>query len=83
VTSDIPVGRELELVIEPRNAQYSPDDDRWRAHVVSLRQDLQAQVDTAERGRLVPGTKGTLDELVVALGSAGAFTAMVDCFRAW
>jgi len=81
--SDIPAGRELELVVEPRSEGYSPDDDRWRAQVVSLRQELQAQVDTTERGRLVPGTKGTVAELVVALGSAGAFTAMVDCFRAW
>ena len=83
MTSDIPAGRELELVIEPRSEEYSPDDDRWRAQVVSLRQELQAQVDTTEHGRLVPGTKGTIAELVVALGSAGAFTAMVDCFRAW
>jgi hypothetical protein len=83
VRSDIPAARELALVIEPRNAQYSPDDDRWRAQVVSLRQELRAQVDTTERGRLVPDTKGTISELVVALGNAGAFTAMVDCFRAW
>ncbi len=83
VTPDIPAGRELELVIEPRNSQFSADDDRWRAQVVSLRQELRAQVDTTERGRLVPGTKGAISELVVALGSAGVFTAMVDCFRAW
>ena len=30
-----------------------------------------------------PGTKGTVDELIVALGSAGALTAAVECFRAW
>jgi hypothetical protein len=81
--SDIPVRRELELVIEPRNDEYGRDDDRWRAQVATLHQELQARVDTVSRGRLVSGTKGTIDELIVALGSAGAFTAMVDCFRAW
>ena len=80
--SDIPVQPELELVIEPHNDEYARDDDRWRAQVATLHRELQAQVDTVERGRLVPGTKGTIDELIVALGSAGAFTAMVECFRA-
>ena len=45
--------------------------------------ELQARVDTVERGRLVPGTKGTIDRLIVALGGAGAFTSMVECFHAW
>jgi hypothetical protein len=83
VMSDIPVRRELELVIEPHNDEYGRDDDRWRAQVATLHQELQARVDTVSRGRLVPGTKGTIDQLIVALGSAGAFTATVECFRAW
>jgi hypothetical protein len=80
---DTPVRGELELVIEPHNDEYGPDDDRWRAQVATLHRELQAQVDTVERGRLIPGSKGTIDELIVALGSAGAFTSMVECFRAW
>jgi hypothetical protein len=40
-------------------------------------------VDLERRGAAVGGTKGSLDELVVALGSAGAFTAAVECLRAW
>jgi CTP:molybdopterin cytidylyltransferase MocA len=31
----------------------------------------------------VEGTKGAVDQVIVALGSAGVFTAMVDCLRAW
>src|SRR5262245_20731520 len=80
---DTPVRRELELVIEPRTDEYSRDDERWRAQVATLHRELQARVDTVARGRPVPGTKGMIDELIVALGSAGAFTAMVECFRAW
>jgi hypothetical protein len=78
-----PVRGQLELVIEPHNDDYGPDDDRWRAQVATLHRELQALVDTTRRARLVSGTKGTIDELIVALGSAGAFTAMVECFRAW
>ena len=29
------------------------------------------------------GAKGTVDQLVIALGSAGVFTATVECLRAW
>ena len=29
------------------------------------------------------GTKGGADQVIVALGSAGSFTAVVDCLRAW
>jgi hypothetical protein len=80
---DIPAQRVFELVIEPRTDEYSRDDDRWQAQVATLRRDLQTQVDTVDRARPVPGTKGTIDELIVALGSAGVFTVMVECIRAW
>jgi Effector Associated Constant Component 1 len=83
VIPDIPVRRELELVIEPHTDEYGRLEDRWRAQVATLHRELQARVDAVERGRLVPGTKGTIDELIVALGSAGAFTAMIECFHAW
>ena len=73
----------FELSVEPRNDHYDPDDDRWRDQVATLYADLQAQVDIARRGCPVEGTKGTIDQLIVALGTAGAFQAAVDCFRAW
>jgi Effector Associated Constant Component 1 len=37
----------------------------------------------SRRGRPVEGTKGAADQLIIALGSAGAFQAAVDCLRAW
>jgi hypothetical protein len=83
LVSAAPPSRELELVLEPRSDDYRPDDDRWREQVATLHRELRAGVDTRLRGRSTPGTKGTIDDLIVALGSAGAFTAMVDCLRAW
>ncbi len=73
----------FEMALEPCSGDYQPDDDRWRDQVVGLVSELRGQVDVERRGVARPGTKGTLDELIVALGSAGAFTAAVDCVRAW
>ena len=73
----------LEVAVEPHNDQYDPDDDRWRDQVATLHRDLHAHVDTVRRGRPVTGTKGAVDQLIIALGSAGAFQAAVECFRAW
>lgn len=73
----------FEMALEPRSGDYQPDDDRWRDQVVGLISELHRQADVERRSALVEGTKGTLDELVVALGSAGAFTAVVECLRAW
>ena len=61
----------LELVVEPRNDRYDPDDDGWRDQVATLYADLDAQVDTVHRARPVQGAKGAVDQLIVALGSAG------------
>jgi hypothetical protein len=74
---------QFEVAVEPRNDQYDPDDEGWRDQVATLYQDLDAQVDTVRHSRPTPGAKGTIDQLIVALGSAGAFQAAVDCFRAW
>jgi hypothetical protein len=73
----------LDVAIRPRNPDYDPDDDRWRAQVGSLIGDLGRQLDIELRSTPVGGTKGGIDELIVALGSAGAFTAAVECLRAW
>jgi Effector Associated Constant Component 1 len=73
----------FELAIEPHNDQYHPDDDRWRNQVASLYRELNEQVDTEQRSITVAGTKGSIDQIVLALGGAGVFTAMVECFHAW
>jgi hypothetical protein len=30
-----------------------------------------------------PGTRGNLDQLIISLGSAGAFTAFVELIKSW
>jgi hypothetical protein len=73
----------FEFAVEPHSDDYRPDDDRWRDQVAGLYSALQDEVDVSQRGSAVAGTKGALDSFVLALGSAGAFTASVECLRAW
>jgi Effector Associated Constant Component 1 len=81
--SDSGSGRAFEVAVEPHNDSYDPDDEGWRAQIARLYQDLDAQVGTVRRERPVEGAKGAVDQVIVALGSAGVFTAVVDCLRTW
>jgi len=73
----------FKLAVDPRNDQYDPDDDRWLDQVALLYQSLDAQVEVIREQRQTPGAKGAVDQFILALGSAGAIQAAVDCFRAW
>jgi Effector Associated Constant Component 1 len=76
-------GGAFEIAVDPRNDQYDADDDRWLDQVTALYRELRTEVDVSRSGRPVPGTKGAVDHVMIALGSAGAFQAVVSCFRAW
>lgn len=73
----------FQVAIEARSEDYHAGDERWRSQVIGLYDALREQVDVTRRGHTVGGAKGTIDELVIALGSSGAFTAAIECFRAW
>lgn len=78
--------RSLRLKVDALNDQYDPDDERWLDQAGSLYRELCAEADVADvvpGEQAVPGAKGTVDQLIIALGSAGAFQAAVECFRAW
>ena len=74
----------FELVALPSTGRYDPDDDRWRQQVGDFLAELRNEVDGVER-RLtpVPGTKGTVESIILTLGSAGTFTAAFEFFRSW
>ena len=76
----------LLLVIDPRSEDYDPDDDRWRDQVTSLVAALHSEVDVAPAARSaadVQDSKGAVEEIIISLGSAGAFTAAIQCLQAW
>ncbi|MCA2214024.1 effector-associated constant component EACC1 [Jidongwangia harbinensis] len=73
----------VRLTVEPHHHGYDPGDDRWRLQATALYTELDAVADVERRTRAVPGTRGSVEQVVVALGSAGVFTAAVECLRAW
>lgn len=74
----------MELVITPRSDRFDPYDDRWRQQVGDFDAALAREVGGVRRKLIpVPGTKGGIELIVIALGSAGAFTAAVEFFTVW
>lgn len=74
----------LEVEFAFRNERYDEDDPRWRDQVADLVRELRLGTSSVHSRRTpVPGTKGTTDQLIITLGSAGAFTATVQILRIW
>jgi len=74
----------FELVLEPRTDRFDADDERWREQVSLLLRDLQREVGgVTRRQEPVAGTKGGAEVVIMALGSAGAFTATLEMVRSW
>ncbi|MDQ6796624.1 MAG: hypothetical protein M3011_01135 [Actinomycetota bacterium] len=75
---------ELELRIEPGTSRFDPEDDRWRSQVSQLYSGLHDEVGGLRRDHVsVPGAKGEIANVIIAIGSAGGFTAMAEYLRAW
>jgi hypothetical protein len=74
----------MDLKISAQSGRYDPDDDSWIAQATDLYQTLREDVP-GYRSESVPrqGTKGTIDAVILSLGSAGAFSAAVECWRLW
>lgn len=70
--------------IQALSNRYDDADDRWLDQVSHLFADLRNEVGGVKRqAKPAPGQKGAAETVILALGSAGAFAAAVDVFRAW
>lgn len=68
----------------PGTERFDPDNDAWRSQVADFYAGLRQEVGGLSSTWVAePGTKGGVESVIVALGSAGAFTAAVEYFRAW
>jgi membrane-associated two-gene conflict system component 1 (EACC1) len=75
---------DVTIGLVPNSARYDADDDRWRDQVADLVRELKVETGALTVAHTpVPGTKGSLDSLVLALGSAGVFTTALDVLRVW
>lgn len=75
----------VTIEVAPSTAEWGAQNDRWSEDLLELRQRLERELPTeVEPAKVEDGKLGLeLIPIVVALGSAGVFAAMVDVFRAW
>jgi hypothetical protein len=70
--------------LQPVSDRYDGEDSRWRDQVAAFYRELDQEVGGVSRETTpVAGTKGGIETVILALGSAGAFTAAVQFFQAW
>ncbi|MFH8692623.1 hypothetical protein ACH4VQ_36625 [Streptomyces anulatus] len=73
-----------EVAIKPGTDRFDAEDEGWLRQVADLVTTLREEVGTVSHSRIPePDTKGASSQLILALASAGALTAAVNCFRAW
>ncbi|GAA2609938.1 effector-associated constant component EACC1 [Paractinoplanes durhamensis] len=74
----------VDIEVSATSRRYAPDHPGWIKQRYELAAGLRSGVPGAEvRSTPVAGTKGAAEAVVVALGSAGAFTAALGAFKAW
>lgn len=73
----------VELKLTTHSDKFDPDDDNWLAQETELLQSLRGEVPVRRDLVAAPGSKGLVEGIIMALGSAGAFKAAVDCLRVW
>jgi hypothetical protein len=73
-----------EIVIQPLSSAYDSGDARWESQVQGLLSSLEANAgEVRKEVTPVPGQKGGVVEIIIALGSAGAISAAVQVFKQW
>lgn len=71
-----------QIEIAPETDSYEADDDQWLAQVAAFYEGLRDRgISVREESKPAPGAKGDVSTIIVALGSAGAFTAAVAAFK--
>jgi hypothetical protein len=75
---------QIEVQLEPVSHRFDALDDRWLTQVRDFTTELEREVGgVTRRTEAVPGAKGGIETIILALGSAGALTAAVEMFKAW
>jgi hypothetical protein len=74
----------VELGLLPTSGRFDVHDNRWALQIVDLLTGLRRSgVNIRVEGDPAPGQKGSIETIVVALGSAGAFQAMIHILKLW
>ena len=78
-----PVTDHLELSLAVHSDRFDEEDEAWLEQEAQLFDALRTEVPVRRDAVPAAGTKGMVESIIIALGSAGAFKAAVDCLRAW
>ena len=74
----------LEIGLVASNGRCDDDDSRWLAQAANLVHDLRRDTGPVRLHRTpVPGTTGAVDQIILSLGSAGAFSVAVQMISTW
>ena len=74
----------LLVTIRPGSERFEDGDDRWLAQEAELLTDLRREVGGVRREMAAQaGEKGAVETVILALASAGSFTAALQCLRDW
>jgi Effector Associated Constant Component 1 len=74
----------VDLTLRIGSDRFDEDDDNWLEQEAGLVAELSREAGGLRREAVaVPGSKGLVESLILALGSAGAFKAAAQCMRAW
>jgi hypothetical protein len=74
----------LELTLRTESDKFDQDDDNWLSQEAELLSELRSEVGGVRRDMAaVPGSKGLVETVIMALGSAGAFKAAAQCLQGW
>jgi len=74
----------LTVQLTAKSERYDVEDARWAEQVTQLVGALRREVGGVEVvWEPAPGTKGGTEAIILALGSAGAFSVALEVFRSW
>jgi hypothetical protein len=77
-------GDSLAVTITSHTDRYDEDDERWITQVAELRHDLRVETGSVQPSPpSLSGKKGSVDQIILALGSADVFTTALAMFKVW
>jgi hypothetical protein len=73
----------LRITVKPETTRFDTEDERWFRQVLELQGSLHGiQVLSAPEPATL-GSKGSVIQVLIELGSVGAYTAAVQVLQAW
>jgi hypothetical protein len=84
VTTSAESPRPLTVELIASSGRFDRDHPSWTAQVSTLWEELASSAGELSRAvEKAPGLKGGGETIILALGSAGAVSAMVEVIKAW